>query len=491
MQETSDVPPADGAELESIFAMLLDQAEHLRGDPGGSGSLQLHAINKLREALPQLAEGYSRAVAARQVELLERLTQPLWICLDVTAHFKLKLELARLLLEVAQESDNRHLLALARLGIGSSLWRTENLSEAWNELALAAEHASELEDPSLRARILRTQAHCRLVADEARPLLDESIQLASDARDDSELAHGLIQLGVLEFELGRYPVARKHLTRSSELMRRLGNLAGESRCLNNLAMLELRAGRAETARMLFLQALEIKQQLGDLRGQASTLANLGCVASELHELETSKDYFQQARELAEGIGDRGIQSVALTNLGMLAHEQHDYVLAATLLSVALEHQRALGNILTQAVTLRFMALLSMLQGDVSEAAVYLEEALRLNQNCAAEREMALSAGFVGILLARQGDYGRGRALILAALEHNQLCGFNFEADARVLLEQSFQELTQSTTQKGRRAEQGGYLSLDLNSLSIVELARYAHQTLRERFMYTLSSEVPK
>lgn len=475
--------------LEPILQTLLQEADNLRGDPGGSGSGQLHVINLIRERLPELVAAFRARMSAGDVDLLGRLTPLVWNGLDIVSEFRLKLELSRELLPLAEATDNRLLQALARYALGSSLRRLDNLNAAWDELLLAGTLAAGLDEPALRAQILRAQANCRLVESVARPLLLEALRLVSESRDEHEQAQVLNQLGVLDFELGDYAAARENFARSSELMRNVGNLEGESRCVNNLAMLELRAGRTPMSRMLFEQALELKDQLGDRRGAAAALANLGSVAFELGELDEARRNYDRSRSLAAEIGDRGILSVALMNLGMLAREQQDYVLAATYLSVALEHQRAMGDLNAQAGTLRFMAIVSLMQGQTPDTAGYLDEALRISLDHSKLRELAICSGLVGVLLLRQGDYGRGRALVLASLGHDSQRGFKYEADVRSLLEQSLSELTQSVAANGKGNSAGGYLSLDCMSMAIPELASFALQTLRERFGYTSNLEV--
>lgn len=148
------------------------------------------------------------------------------------------------------------------LHLGVTLWIQERLDEAAPLLEQAIELASET-TPRLRLNALGNLASIRYQQgdlERAELLLHEAQALAQQQGDLRTLATMLNNWGVWRAEHGDYERAYQLYHESLALWRKIGEPMGETVCLNNLGDLAMREGDHETARSLFLHSLEMAQR---------------------------------------------------------------------------------------------------------------------------------------------------------------------------------------------------------------------------------------
>ncbi|AGL17121.1 tetratricopeptide repeat protein [Actinoplanes sp. N902-109] len=128
-------------------------------------------------------------------------------------------------------------------------------------------------------------------------------------------ATALTNLGVVCWQLGRYPEAIGHLSRALALFQQLGDLRGQARTLGNLGVVHSASGQRELSATYQQQALERFVQLGDRVGEANTLTNLGSVHVRLNRPGPAVDFNGRALAVFRDLGHRGGEATALNNLG--------------------------------------------------------------------------------------------------------------------------------------------------------------------------------
>jgi tetratricopeptide (TPR) repeat protein len=112
----------------------------------------------------------------------------------------------------------------------------------------------------------------------AVPILEQSLELATQASDQATMAEALRHLGIAAHRAGRLELARQRLEESTRLRREIGLLPGVAANMVGLAYIAAAQDRADDARYLLDEASElasagqadrIVQQVTEARAQLS------------------------------------------------------------------------------------------------------------------------------------------------------------------------------------------------------------------------------
>ncbi|MFN3763269.1 MAG: tetratricopeptide repeat protein, partial [Anaerolineae bacterium] len=112
-----------------------------------------------------------------------------------------------------------------------------------------------------------------------------------------------LQLGDLNYSMGRYEEARRWLTEAWRLANALGDRAGVAQTLGQLGNLAYLQGDYPEARRLYQESLRIAEQLGDRARVAKTLHNLGVLAQAQGDLEGAMGRYRESLAIKEALGD--------------------------------------------------------------------------------------------------------------------------------------------------------------------------------------------
>jgi tetratricopeptide (TPR) repeat protein len=164
----------------------------------------------------------------------------------------------------------------------------------------------------------------------------EARRTAHAAGDRAGEAGALVNLGVVHWQLGRYPEAIDQLTQALTLFREIGDGRGEARALGNLGVVHTATGDLETSAAYHAQALDRFIAIGDRVGEANTLTNLGDAYAQLNRPAEAVANNSRALEIFRDLRHRGGEATALTNLGD-AHVRQGAFSAAVI-----EHEEALA-----------------------------------------------------------------------------------------------------------------------------------------------------
>lgn len=171
-------------------------------------------------------------------------------------------------------------------------WRT---ALAIQRFALAA--AERLGNPTEQARANRALGlfHSRLTEyDAASRHLGRTLDLYRQLGDRANEAHTFHTLSWLFEQQGRYPQARDHAARALELFRAAEHRAGEGLALNALGWLSSLCGDHATALTHCQQALDLNRELGNESGAASAWDSLGYAHHHLARYTEAIECYQRA-----------------------------------------------------------------------------------------------------------------------------------------------------------------------------------------------------
>jgi predicted ATPase/transcriptional regulator with XRE-family HTH domain len=176
----------------------------------------------------------------------------------------------------------------------------------------------------------------------ARPLLEESIKIATELHDKQLIARALLILGSLALSQGDYPAARSYQLDCLKLYKELGNDWGAAAALDDLGNIELDEGNLELARPLLEESLSLFRAVGEDFGAASVLGSLGLVAYYQKEYDAAHALWEDSLEMRRGVGDSRVCN-SLILLGLAAAHQGDYHESKSLLEEGLIMARQMDS----------------------------------------------------------------------------------------------------------------------------------------------------
>jgi len=142
-----------------------------------------------------------------------------------------------------------------------------------------------------------------------------ALAAAERAGDRAGVAAARSHLGVVYWQLGRYPDGTDHLQRALAVFRELGDRVGEARTVGNLGVISQQTGRYAEAEAHHTAALALFSEIDDEVGQANTRTNLGDILMRLGRVEQAIEMLSEALERFRALGHHGGEATALTNLG--------------------------------------------------------------------------------------------------------------------------------------------------------------------------------
>jgi tetratricopeptide (TPR) repeat protein len=226
------------------------------------------------------------------------------------------------------------------------------------------------------------QSACNLLFEEELPdymsrqgawytLIDLYTSLLPPAGSLQPRDEGLIssQLGLLYGRLADYPQSQAYFEHALNILRQLGDHAGEVSILLNQGELLREWGERELASQSFAQAAALNQQARDPYLQCAILHNQGLLLQEDHKYEEAARLYAQALTLAQGPRGQRDKGLILTNLGMLLYEQERLQEGLSILLAALKLRQELHDP-TVSLLERFLKALEQKVGPDAYAAMY-------------------------------------------------------------------------------------------------------------------------
>lgn len=254
--------------------------------------------------------------------------------------------------------------------------------------------------------------------DEARTLVQRSIEALKTLGARQELGFALQVLGRVEFRLSEYTKAWEHLQQSVAIFRQIGDQWGLAQALNYLGhvMCSLRGTYGE-ALPLYEESLALSRQMGNRSGVARALINLGAAEQNMGNYDQARDFYRESATTSREIGHRRNLAISLGNLGDVACQYGEYDRAADLLQESLAIKKELGDRFSLIYSLSHLGKVAHRIGRVRKAKEWYDQALQIA--CDIGATAFVSDVLIGVadLLATTGDTERAVELVQAALNH--------------------------------------------------------------------------
>ena len=223
----------------------------------------------------------------------------------------------------------------------------------------------------------------RLALEAATQLGDGWLQAATE-----------VEIGLLEYQVGRSGDAASTLARAVDGFDQAGDANARAEALVNLGVVQRMRGEHDRAHASLAEALRGHQAADDPQGQARALRELGATQMQTGQFELAERSLAQATELSRLVGDRVGEATCLNFLGGVLMVMKKYDPACAALEAALALYRDLRVPVGEANCLMYLGKTHLDAGAFGEAERVLAEA--------------------GEIFARMGDK-HGRAGVLAYL----------------------------------------------------------------------------
>lgn len=268
-----------------------------------------------------------------------------------------------------------------------------------------------------------------------------------------ELVTAVETLAHVAEELGDYHEARGLCSQGLELCHAIGDRRGVAAFLNGSGYLQWRLGEPAEARRLCQESLAIYREIGDRRGTALATKNLGNVAIFVEDFALAQRYYLESLAICREIGYQWGVAVSLNNLGNVAWLRQEFENARTYCSQSLEIWRRLGDQWGCAGSLETMANVSLALADWSGAEAHFRRALRIAMEIrAVPLALQIIAGMAD-LLARHGRRQCALAILVFVNRHPLV-----DRDGRQRAEEVYAALAvQATPEQITQAREQGAL----------------------------------
>jgi tetratricopeptide (TPR) repeat protein len=163
---------------------------------------------------------------------------------------------------------------------------------------------------------------------EARPHLEECIEIARERDDPERLAAALQPLGMACLGLGERSAARACFEEGLALARGQQDRRNLAAALIALAQLERVEGHAEAAEALYMEGLEMARELGDRETVAIALLNLAMVCIDRGQGDRARLMLSEAMEVAVASRSRPLGQSSLEVCAGLAAWAKEWTVAA-------------------------------------------------------------------------------------------------------------------------------------------------------------------
>jgi tetratricopeptide (TPR) repeat protein len=263
-------------------------------------------------------------------------------------------------------------------------------------------------DPLLVATLLtdlRAFLHRRGYWDDLWQLCEAARTAAERDGHAAAAALAYLELGTATELNHRLAEAVTHLRHSLALFRRIGDVLGETRALNNLGVVAVERRDFDGAVRLIREELVLLRQLGDLAGESIALDNLALAQVRLGRCDEAVTLCRRSAKLNRDLGSAPLAAAPLNILGLAYATQRRRQRAAWCQRRSHRLARTCGNRYREAQALIDLAEAYRRAGRPRRALLAANRATALERELgdvrAVARAMAQAAGAVADLGRRQ------------------------------------------------------------------------------------------
>ena len=227
------------------------------------------------------------------------------------------------------DSYNRRSAALGQLGEYSAA-----MEDAENAIDLSKDEPEHIlqqaEALRMKGMLLRQQG----MAQEAVPVLDESLTLYKKKNLEMDMARVLLDLGLAYRNIGRFEETEKAYTQALKIFQKAGNAMLSANIYNNLGVLQYLLGQYEKAIVSLDKALQYATLAAYPRSEAYTLNSIGDLYRDLGAFQQARDSYALAWEKLKSTPDQSLETYQYLSMSTLERLSGNFDAAAANLDQA-------------------------------------------------------------------------------------------------------------------------------------------------------------
>ena len=289
--------------------------------------------------------------------------------------------------------------------------------------------ATETDRLRTRAQQFRADANAVVAAQdaahhpEALAGYDRSLQLWTEAGDETQRAETLTRKGGLLEQMGRLPEARSTLEEALRSWRTVGDRAREADCQGALGLVTTELGAPRDAVTLLEGALALRQRVAPLpAAEAELLNDLAIALGNLGDLSAAVDRYTEALASAREDGDPYLVALVLKNRAMDLDQLGESRRALGDLAEARNTFRSLQNTAQEGHSEYALGIALQQLGQRRESWRAFQRALPLFERVGDARFVAFTLNHLGLLRLDEGKPEQARELFQQALERHEAGG---------------------------------------------------------------------
>lgn len=342
---------------------------------------------------------YFRGMAERAEPELTGLRMPEWL-----KRLEKELDNVRAALEW---SLKQHVQVGLRLA-SALLWFWDESGYLHEGSEWLAQLLSQLETQAhtiVRARVLGIRGYMLVwdnSAEEAQPILEESVAMCRKLGDRQGVAFGLIHLGIAISNNGDSGQGRQRVAESLALYQELGDKFGTAWALTALGgCIGIKASPANVARASLEEGLPIFREMEFLPGIVHILVHLGQLAIDQGDYRAARPWLEESLAMQRQLGRGGSTILNLANLGEVAFQEGDYKQARAYYEENLSLAEATGNYIFASGTEVRLGYVALREGDRILARRIFEKRLQYFRKAGNQRGVVRALeGFASLAVAK-------------------------------------------------------------------------------------------
>ena len=319
------------------------------------------------------------------------------------------MEILELILKIAEQLNDRKLIATALRGIGSTRYLQGNYAQALEQIQKSLKIYEEIGDKAGLANglniiglVYKAQGNYT----EALEQQQKCLRIYGEINEKDGLAGSLNHIGIIYRLQGNYPQALEQYQKSLKIFEEAGSKIGIAHVLNNTgAVLELQGNYAEALEQ-YQRSLELYRSIGDTADIAITLGNIGNIHQELGNYPQALEQFQKSLKLHEEVGSKVGIARMLNNIGAVHQELGNYTGALEQFQKSLKIHEEIGSKIGIAGGFNSIGGIYSSQGDYVLALEQFQKSLKISEEAGDKATTASTLKDIGEVYLRQDDNNR-------------------------------------------------------------------------------------
>ncbi len=410
--------------VEFYTEFLLSRTEKIRSN------LQKNILDEIQMELRNLKHAWKWMIEKQQCERMDVFLDPFYQFFLTRSRYQEGLDLLEPAIPLLKELLSRDENEKKEIILGKILVRTGSLahrnrlnkrsSDLLEEAAqIFKKYAEENELAFCRA----AQAEVYLRANEfnlAEAITQKNLLFYQETPDIGGQVHALNTIGIINLRRGKIAEAKKHLTASAALGRKILDARKLIVPLNYLGDIACNEGEYQEAEQLFEESLKIASNLEDLYQMAIVINNLASVYHVSMQFHKANDMYARSLTICRQIGDQLGEAIALSNMGEVALALENDSLAISLFEKALKISRDIEEDWSISICLNNLAQTACKVGRHEQALQQVTEAIQIAWKNEDWRYLARFAVTAGRCYQNIGNLVLAKALFNAAITHSAI-----------------------------------------------------------------------